>query len=189
MKTVADTAELRRLAARVGATASVGRETFNSQGAKMKLVQPTPSPPPAPTPEIALSAPVPAEGTPKTADSLSSLVPTIEALGRAFVEAMRAASQPVEQPPALSFASAVSERAPVVQGPKEVSIALEKDAEFELLRAVTITARGRATRFLVVRDEDSHQVARLESADATFVFDHDRSGTLTNVSMTNQRFT
>jgi hypothetical protein len=81
-----------------------------------------------------------------------------------------------------------AERAPVVQGPKEVGVALEKDAEFGLLRAVTVTVRGLATRFLVVRDEDSHQVARLESADTTFAFEHDRSGTLTHVSMTNQRF-
>jgi hypothetical protein len=69
-----------------------------------------------------------------------------------------------------------------------VGVALEKDAEFGLLRAVTVTVRGLATRFLVVRDEDSHQVARLESADTTFAFEHDRSGTLTHVSMTNQRF-
>jgi prephenate dehydratase len=116
-------------------------------------------------------------------------VPTIEALGRAFVEAMRAATRSAEQTPlpASGFAGAAVER-PVVQRPKEVGVALEKDAEFGLLRAVTVTVQGTTTRFLVVRDEDSHQVARLESADTTFAFEHDRSGTLTHVSMTTQRF-
>jgi hypothetical protein len=181
---VADIAELRRLAARVGATASVGNETFNTQGARLKVVRPPPpqraslaslAPPVAPAlpaPEIVLP---PAEAVPAAAGA--DMTAVIERLGQTIVDAMR----PMARLPELMQAEALDLD---FRAPAGIKVALEKDPALGLLQGVVVSSGGKKVRFQVSRDEDTHQLSRMEGAGIVFNFEQNKNRELTRVAVT-----
>lgn len=91
MKTVASLTELRRLAARAGASVQIGGRTINAQGARMAVVKGENAAQRAPSPTPA-SAPAPAPVPPATATD-PALLEAVARMGETLADALLEAQQ------------------------------------------------------------------------------------------------